>query len=370
MSVRKRTWKTSKGETKEAFIVDYVDQQGDRHIETFERKKDADAYHDKVRQDVRLGTHVAPSKSITVAEACETWIKRAEADGLERSTVDQYRQHERLHITPRLGKVKLANLSSEVVKTFRDELLENLSRPLARKVLVSLKMMLRHAGRGQVADNVTIKHDGRHKRKLEVGKDNPTPSEIKRMIVVATDKRARALLLLAAFTGLRSSELRGLRWADIDLKDSELHVRQRADKYYAIGSPKSEGSRRKVPLDSGVLIPALKEWKMACPRFESDLVFPGTEGGPVHHKFLLRLLRSLMAVAGIRNKYGLHSFRHFFASWCINPRSEGGRELPPKAAQVLLGHSSITMTLDVYGHLFPAGNDRDELAASVKSLLA
>src|SRR5262249_9092445 len=54
-----------------------------------------------------------------------------------------YRSHERLHITPRLGKVKLANLSAEVIKTFRDELLANLSRPLARKVLVSLRTMLK-----------------------------------------------------------------------------------------------------------------------------------------------------------------------------------------------------------------------------------
>src|SRR5262249_60950387 len=91
-----------------------------------------------------------------------------------------------------------------------------------------------------------------------VGRDIPTTAEIKRMVGVATDTRSRALLLLAAFTGLRSSELRGLRWSDINLS-GELHVRQRADKYYQIGAPKSATSRRKVPLDSGVLIPALKQ---------------------------------------------------------------------------------------------------------------
>jgi hypothetical protein len=68
MSVRKRTWTTAKGEAKEAWIVDYVDQEGDRHIETFDLKKDADAYHDEVRINVRKGTHTAPSKSLTVAE--------------------------------------------------------------------------------------------------------------------------------------------------------------------------------------------------------------------------------------------------------------------------------------------------------------
>jgi hypothetical protein len=71
MSVRKRTWTTAKGEKKEAWIVDYVDQDGDRHIETFKRKKEADAFHAQVGVDVRAGTYTAPSKSITVKEAAE-----------------------------------------------------------------------------------------------------------------------------------------------------------------------------------------------------------------------------------------------------------------------------------------------------------
>ena len=73
MSVRKRIWTTSLGEQKEAWIVDYFDQDGDRHIETFQRKKDAEARHDKVRLDVRHGVHTAVSKSETVAEAAARW---------------------------------------------------------------------------------------------------------------------------------------------------------------------------------------------------------------------------------------------------------------------------------------------------------
>jgi integrase len=65
---------------------------------------------------------------------------------------------------------------------------------------------------------------------------------------------------------------------------------------------------------------------------------------------------------------GLHSFRHFFASWCINARSLGGRELPPSAVQALMGHASITETLDTYGHLFPSNDDRAELSSSVRAL--
>jgi integrase len=66
----------------------------------------------------------------------------------------------------------------------------------------------------------------------------------------------------------------------------------------------------------------------------------------------------------------LHAFRHFFASWCINPKERGGRELPAKVVQHLLGHSSIVMTLDIYGHMFREGGDRAELAEAARLLLA
>ena len=136
------------------------------------------------------------------------------------------------------------------------------------------------------------------------------------MVAVARAPRTRALLLLAALTGLRSSELRRLRWADVELKHLELHVRQRADKYYEVGAPKSATSMRTIPIDPATLLPALKEWKIACPKSDADLVFPDPEGGPVHHEILTRLLEAVMKEAGVVDKtgdpkYHLHAFRHF-----------------------------------------------------------
>jgi integrase len=59
---------------------------------------------------------------------------------------------------------------------------------------------------------------------------------------------------------------------------------------------------------------------------------------------------------------GLHSLRHFFASWCINSETDGGLGLLPKTVQERLGHSTIEMTINVYGHLFPRGDDSTKLA--------
>jgi integrase len=381
MSVRKRTWTTRKGETKQAWIVDYFDQQGDRHIETFETKKDATDYHADVRVDVRKGVHIAPSKSPTVIEAAESWIKLVEANGMkgdgpaERSTVRQYRQHINLHIVPRVGRMKLAELTPKSVEAFRDDLLTALSRPLARKVLTSFKSLLKVANYGHVTQSVSI--GTKRKPKLELGRDIPTTDEIKRLVAAVSDDdlRRRALLLTVAFTGLRASELRGLRWRDVDLKAGELHVRQRADRYNKIGAPKSDSSVRTMPLND-VLNAALKTWKMKSEHSgQDDYVFCTSTGQIEHHKNMLRSLSSVMQAAHLvdkrgRPKYGLHSIRHFFASWCINSKDRGGRELPPKAVQYLLGHSSINMTFDIYGHMFTDKGDRSELNASVRQLLA
>ena len=268
MSVRKRAWTTAKGEKKEAWLVDYTDQIGERHIQTFSRKKDADDYHATVKIDVRKGVHSAPSKSITVAEAAESWVKGVEARGCERATVRTCRQHIDLHIVPHIGRLKLAHLHRKNIEHYRDRLLETLSRPMARKVWVSFKSILKASAFAHVADHVSIGRNKRGERKLETGVDIPTPGEVKRLIAAAKPGRQRALLLVAALCGLRASELRGLRWRDIDLKGGELHVRQRADRWGTIGTPKTETSNREIPLAPEVLT-ELREWRMACPQVES-----------------------------------------------------------------------------------------------------
>jgi integrase len=374
MAVRKRAWMTRKGEQKTAWVVDYRDQSGKRHIETCVRKKDADAREAQVRINIKSGTHVAPSDSLTVAEAAQGWIKEVVARGREEGTLHQYRQHVRTHIVPRIGRVKLAKLTDATLSHFRDELLKALSRATARKVLTSTKMILKQAKFGHVAAAVSIERSKRERR-LEAGIDFPDTGEIRRLIAAAPKPRQKALLLTVALTGLRASELRGLRWRDVDFKVGELHVRQRADLKNVIGAPKSRSSNRTVPLPPELVV-ALQEWKLKCPKQGNlDLVFPTTSGAISHHANTLRMLARVMCAAGVvesetgKPKYALHAFRHFFASWCINPEDRGGRGLPPKVVQDLLGHSSIVMTMDVYGHLFPSNTDRSELAKASRLLL-
>jgi integrase len=381
MAIRKREWTTSRGERREAWNADYVDQQGDRHIKTFERKKDAEEYLAATRVDVCKGVHTAPSKSGTVKQAAKDWIAYAEGEGLERATIAGYRQMA-AHIEKRIGHRKLSDLTKPEVNKLRDELLADMSRYLARKVLTSLKAILKDAERrGNVAQNVahgvTIRRREREKRKLAVGIDIPTVEEVQRIIAEARDPW-RPLLLTAIFTGLRASELRGLRWEDVDLKKTkpELHVRQRADRYGQIGPPKSAAGQRTLPLPP-MLTNTLKEWKLKCPPSKLGLVFP-TRTGKVHcHKDLLEyaliptVKRAGLLDAEGKPKYtGMHALRHFYASRCINRRADGGLELPGKMVQERMGHESIVITMDLDGHLFPRGDDDGAEAAAEAALHA
>jgi integrase len=283
--------------------------------------------------------------------------------------------------------VKLSTLSAPMVRTFEDRLRKDRSPAMVRKVRVSLSSILTEAmERGLVAQNVMrgLRHrrQGKaaraggatrpHNGKLKIGVDIPSPDEV-RAIIAHLEGRWRPLFLTAIFTGLRASELRGLRWADVDLKRGELHVRQRADRYRTIGLPKSEASERTVPL-SPLVINTLREHRLTCPK--GDLVFPNREGRVEDYTNIIRRgLKPTLVAASVVDKHdrakyaGLHSLRHFYASWCINRRVDGGLELPLKVVQARLGHASIQMTADTYGHLFPRGDDGAELAAAEKAFL-
>jgi integrase len=376
--IRKRTWTNSKGE-QTAWIADYLDQKGKRHIKTFARKKDADDWLTTARHEVKQGIHTAAAGSITVAEAGERWIAQAEADGLERSTIRQCRQHLSLslHIKPYIGTVKLSALTLASVQNFRNRLCaDGRSRAMVKRATTSLGGILTTAkAEGLVAQNVvrdmprdrSVRVDRRHKRQLEVGVDIPSKGEI-RALLAASRGLWRVLLVTAVFTGLRASELRGLRWEDVDLARAALTVRQRADRWNIIGSPKSGAGRRQVPLVP-LVIKTLREWRVACSP-GSELVFPNREGRPLDMSNLYRdRLDAVCAEAGVvgasgRHKYGLHALRHAAASLFIE------QGFTAKRVQTVMGHSSIAVTFDIYGHLFPAPDEQTMLQQLQARLLS
>jgi integrase len=372
MSVRKRIWKTTQGETREAWVVDYKDQGGSRVLKTFDRKKDADAEHDRVRQDVRQGTHI--SSKLTVKQAGEEWIAKAEKgvgrDGpLERTTIKGYREALKLHIAPMIGNIPIAKLDAHAVNKFEGRLLDSgRSKNTVTTILRCLSSILADAGapRNAVRDRPRYKRAGRHHKKLKIGVDIPSPQEVSAILHNAP-ARWRPLLVVAAFTGLRASELRGLHWEDVDLKRGFLTVTRRADRYNVLGSPKSKTSRRKVPFGPVVANAIRPDYLKAGGK---GVAFATKNGTIAEHSNLVRdSIGPAAKAAGVPQYTGLHCLRHFYASWCLNRKEDGGLGYSFQQVKELLGHSSITITVDRYGHLFENG-DPNTLEAAEQALMS
>jgi integrase len=153
----------------------------------------------------------------------------------------------------------------------------------------------------------------------------------------------RPMLLTAMLTGMRASELRGLGWPQVDLKGGSISVVRRVDLWGNFGSPKSGAGHRTIPIPP-VLVSELREWKLRCPKGPLGLAFPNSTGGALDHTNMLRR-RYLPTQEGLTRRYDFHALRHAAASAWIRQ----GVDL--KRVGSWLGHSSVALTVDRYGHL-------------------
>lgn len=381
MVIRKRFWTAPSGEGKTAWLVDYRDQAGKRRSKQFNRKKDAEAWRVGAAWQVSQGVHTVDSESITITKAAELWLASCHAGELEPTTIAAYDQHVRLHIVPLCGNVKLSQLTTPIVEGYRDKLTATLSRPMAIRVLRSLKAIIGEAmRRGRVAQNVALGVKMTRAKRSKPKPDIPSKKTLRGLLDAATasdNPMALSLHCLAIFGGLRASELRGAAWPSLHLKSASIEVSQRADAKGKIGATKSEAGHRVIPLPD-MAIKALKAWKLACPVTDDDLIFPSLAGKVMTWNYMVdHLIVPVQIAAGEYNledkgdnalkvpRWGLHGFRHAAASLWIDQRVNA------KRVQYLMGHSNIAVTFDTYGHLFEqVEKDIDTSAAIERAIFA
>jgi integrase len=340
----------------------YVDGAGKRRAKLFDRKSAGEAWLVETSHDLKRGLHTPAGVSPTVKEAGALWIKRCNEKALELSTIRSYEEHVDLHINPFIGAKKLSELTTPAINAFADLIREQGRSPeMVRRVVQSLGAIFRESRRRGLSSidptsDVELHLPGRKDPRVII----PAKAELQAMIARATGQW-RPILLVAIFCGLRASELRGLRWSDVDFDGRQINVAQRADIFHKIGQLKSEAGYRAIPLPSMVLN-ALREWKLLCPKGELGLVFPNGVGKvEALSNLVQRGFNPLQIAAGVVTaeggaKYGMHALRHACASLWI----ENG--MNPKRIQTLMGHSTIQMTFDRYGHLF-ADAEADQRAA-------
>lgn len=409
MSVRKREWKSPKGEPRVAWAAYWYDADGKYRSAQFDRRRDAVAHERKVRRELDDGVHVPDSESATINAVVPLLLARKRDEGLEDDSIKVVETRIRIHIKDaecpkdipngwdgKLGELKLTKLTAPIADAFALLLVRTLSRYLARRVLLVFKEIVREAIRRgllklNAAADIKIARRKRAEPPLRIGVSIPNKREVRAILAAVSPDREVGnrgnygaeskpfrrhrwvtLFMIAAFAGLRASELRALIWRNVDLIAGVIHVTQRADRHGKIGPPKTHAGYREVPISREV-VAQLRCWKRVCPTPQPDgLVFQTYfTWNVIGHSVILDkvwypTLRKLgMVDADDNTRYGFHSLRHFFASLMI----EAG--VLPNRLQELMGHASVQVTLTLYAHLFPrSALETAKMNGAVSAVLA
>ena len=168
------------------------------------------------------------------------------------------------------------------------------------------------------------------------------------MLCAVKNPRYKTLFMLAIMSGARQGELLGLKWYDVDWINSQIHI-QRTFNHQAFYDVKTRESNRKIDLGP-TMMAELKKWKIACSPNKLNLIFPNEAGQPINYSNMVnRYFKATLDDAKI-DTIRFHDLRHTYASLLIDQ----GENI--KYIQKQLGHSSPTVTLNVYAHLMKSVN--------------
>jgi integrase len=322
---------------------------------TFRTLPEARRWRHKAKEALRKGDLSAPS-SVLLKDAARQWIGDAEAgiirtrsgEPYKPSAIRGYEAALRRYLIPELGHLRLSAITRKRVQELVDKLARTEMAPATvANSIAPLRVIYRQAiDREQIHVNPTERLKlPRNRRSRERIAE---PREVEALLG-ALDERHRLIWAFAVYTGLRKGELQALRWQDIDLEGGILKVEHSLDPKAGLVSPKSESGRRRVPIPQ-VLAPELVA-HMARQSGESEFVLANTKGKPFNSSNVYRVSHREWGRAGLE-PLGFHEARHTYASFMI------AAGVNAKALSTYMGHSSITVTIDRYGHLMP-GNEKE-----------
>lgn len=318
---------------------------------TFKTRREAERWRREAQNAVLDGSLTA-TPTLTVKEAFEAWIADAEA-GVERnrsgdpykpSALRTYRQAMRLHVEPAIGTMPFGKVTRADVQKLVDDLVRSGYAPATVGAsITALRAVYRSAiDRGQPVDNpcarVKVPRIERRRERFA------TPAEATALLAALKDED-RPIWATALYAGLRRGELMALRWMDVDLDAGLLHVRRGWDLEHGPIEPKYRASKRTVPL-AAILRPFLAAQKLRTGRDGDALVFGRTAHIPFDYSSLPTRAQKAWQAAGLE-RISLHECRHTFASLMI------AAGVNAKALSTYMGHASVDVTFDVYGHLMP-----------------
>lgn len=324
----------------------YRDQSGRQHARHFTTKRDAENWLDSVRVDLATGVHVDPKRGkLTFAAWSEQW--KAEAVHLKPKTRAGYESILNKHLLPHWQHARLADIDRAAVKAWVAGMVASgMGAGTVKNVTNTMKAVMSSAVEA-----------GAIKVNPCAGVRLPRPARAEMVFLTAPQVLDLAdsvgpehstVILFAAYSGLRAGEIAALRWDRVDLLRGTVDVVESYAEVHGalVLGPTKTYARRTVRLPR-FLADLLGEHQAVTG--PDGLVFRDSRGGPMRHSnFYRRTFRPAVARSGLPATLRFHDLRHTCVALLV---AQGAH---PMAIKERLGHSSITVTIDQYGHLLPA----------------
>ena len=311
-------------------------------------KHDANKRVVELEHQLNNGTIINPS-NYSVAELMTDWLKDHAKPNTRRTTYDGYAMMASTHIIPALGAIPLHKLQPSHVQSYYTQKLESgLSNRTVKHHHRVLSQAIKYGvGLQRVGRNVCDSVKAPVVKNKEM---NPLDEyQVNAFLDSVKDHRFYNFFHLAVNTGMRRSELLGLRWKDID--DLNIYISQVLHQAKGgeiiIEEPKTEKSRRRIDIapSTALELSRYREYKEAMNG--DDLVFTDYKGVPFKTSSISRSFNTALKNLGI-DGVRFHDLRHTHATLMLK------QNVNPKIIQERLGHSSITVTMDIYGHVMPS----------------
>ena len=330
------------------YKVRYRDPLGRSRSRSFLRKADADRFAREVEVDKDRGAWIDPrGADMPLAEWVETFL--ALGRSLAPTTQETYRRDLERYVLPKFGSCRLNRLSPEEIETWlNDELWLGLAPSSVHRHYRTLRRVLQTA----------VEKD----RLLSNPCDRVRPPKVaqRKMVVLTWEQcvglaethpdRYRALIYLALDSGMRWSELTGLRSANLDLERRKVRVTEQlvqlTDRSRVRREPKTSAGTRSISISAVTASTLERHVHLYTSPQPDSLVFMNAASRPItHSSFMTNHFKPALDRIGVSCRF--HDLRHTSVALAIAAGAH------PKAIQARMGHSTITVTLDRYGHLFP-----------------
>jgi len=334
------------------YRVRYRDPNNKERSKTFAKKVGAERFRASVENDINRGSWIPPERgSQTFGHYAQLWLTTLD---VKPSTRANYESHLSRHILPEFEEMEVSRIQWLTLETFKNDLLEKgLNPKTVRNVMNPVSLVLRTA----VRDGALTTNPAREvskPRSNQPKKITPASAEYILELTNAMADADRLLVLFATFSGLRAGECGGLQVSDIDFVGRKINVNRSVSEVHGKAQftvPKN-GKTRTVPLPP-FLMTQLSEHleRRGVSEDPSAQVFTAPNGGIYRQSnFYKRVFKPAVEATG-RSGFVFHHLRHTYASLLIK---EGAH---PRVIMERMGHSSIQITMNTYGHLFPSEDE-------------